>query len=152
MIRWRYKTLHIDLKKDGLLGGSFLDEPELEQILCRYGQDGWELVTMLDVQDGLVALCKQPLDERLPEMTDMAASVAPSSDEAAPVCSGRPLIITKASAASVVAPLAASEPVERPPSLFGETTDEEATLDGPRINTETDSDDDNDGLISIKIE
>jgi hypothetical protein len=63
MIRWRYKTLHFELKKDGILGGAFLDKTELEQTLCRHGRDGWEVVALLDVEDGLMALCKRPLSE-----------------------------------------------------------------------------------------
>ncbi len=61
-MRWSYKTIHYDLKKDGILGSSFLDEPEIELSLNQYGKAGWELVSLLETLDGLIAVFKQPLD------------------------------------------------------------------------------------------
>ncbi|MBM9605848.1 DUF4177 domain-containing protein [Desulfopila inferna] len=61
-MRWCYKTVHYDLKKAGFLGSSFLDEAEVEQSLNEYGQSGWELVSITETQDGLIAIFKQPLD------------------------------------------------------------------------------------------
>lgn len=61
-MRWCYKTVHYDLKKEGFLGSSFLDEAEVEQSLNEYGQSGWELVSVTETQDGLIAIFKQPLD------------------------------------------------------------------------------------------
>lgn len=60
-MKWSYKTIHFALKKEGLLGGGFLDETEIEQALNEYGRSGWELVSVLDVQDGIIAIFKQPL-------------------------------------------------------------------------------------------
>ena len=60
-MRWSYKTVHYELKKEGLLGGSFLDESEVELSLNEYGKTGWELVSILETQDGLIAVFKQPL-------------------------------------------------------------------------------------------
>lgn len=62
MIRWCYKTVHYELKKEGFLGAAFLDESEVEQSLNEYGQAGWELVSITETQDGLIAVFKQPLD------------------------------------------------------------------------------------------
>ena len=62
IMRWSYKTVHYDLKKEGILGGSFLDEPEVELSLNQYGKAGWELVSLLETMDGLIAVFKQPLD------------------------------------------------------------------------------------------
>jgi|FLOH01.1.fsa_nt_gi hypothetical protein len=59
---WSYKTVHFGLKKEGLLGGAFLDEVELEESLNEYGRLGWELVSLVDVQDGLMAVFKQSLN------------------------------------------------------------------------------------------
>lgn len=56
---WTYKTIHYGLKKDGLLGGSFFDEKELEESLNEYGRLGWELISLLEVRDGVVAVFKQ---------------------------------------------------------------------------------------------
>lgn len=61
-MRWSYKTVHFGLKKDGLLGGAFLDDTEIEATLNEYGQSGWELVSMFETRDGVIAVFKQPLD------------------------------------------------------------------------------------------
>lgn len=59
-MRWSYKTVHYELKKEGFLGQAFLDEAEVEQSLNEYGSAGWELVSMMETQDGLIAIFKQP--------------------------------------------------------------------------------------------
>ncbi|MFH2122682.1 MAG: DUF4177 domain-containing protein [Pseudomonadota bacterium] len=61
-MRWGYKTIQYGLKKEGLLGSSFLDEMEVEQSLNEFGQAGWELVSLFGMQDGLMAVFKQPLE------------------------------------------------------------------------------------------
>jgi hypothetical protein len=60
-MRWSYKTVHYELKKEGLLGSAFLDEPEVEFSLNEYGRAGWELVSILETMDGIIAVFKQPL-------------------------------------------------------------------------------------------
>jgi len=60
-LRWSYKTVHFSLKKDGLLGSAFIDEVEIELSLNEYGHAGWELVSFMEVNDGLIAVFKQPL-------------------------------------------------------------------------------------------
>jgi hypothetical protein len=60
-MRWSYKTVTFELKKEGLLGGTFLDESEIEQSLNEFGAAGWELVSMLETRDGIIAIFKQPL-------------------------------------------------------------------------------------------
>ncbi len=60
-MQWNYKTVQYELKKEGLLRNSFLDELEVEQSLNEYGQQGWELVSLFAMQDGLMAIFKQPL-------------------------------------------------------------------------------------------
>lgn len=61
MMRWGYKTVLFEMKKEGLLGGAFLDETEIEQELNEFGRSGWELVSILEMQDGIIAFFKQPL-------------------------------------------------------------------------------------------
>ncbi len=61
-MRWSYKTVHYDYKKEGLLGGAFLDETEIEESMNEFGRAGWELVSFIEVQEGLIATFKQPLD------------------------------------------------------------------------------------------
>lgn len=60
-MRWSYKTVHYELKKEGLLGSAFLDESEMERSLNEYGKAGWELIALLETLDGLTAVFKQPL-------------------------------------------------------------------------------------------
>jgi hypothetical protein len=74
-MKWSYKTVHFELKKEGLLGGSFLDEAEIEEQLNDFGRSGWELTSIIEVQDGVIAFFKQPLDVRL------SYSVATSIEE-----------------------------------------------------------------------
>ena len=59
-MKWSYKTVHFELKKEGLLGSGFLDESEIEQELNEFGLAGWELVSVLEVQDGIIVFFKQP--------------------------------------------------------------------------------------------
>ena len=60
-MRWSYKTVHYELKKEGLLGSAFLDESEMELSLNEYGRAGWELVSVIQTIDGIIAVFKQPL-------------------------------------------------------------------------------------------
>lgn len=60
-MRWSYKTVHYELKKEGLLGSAFLDESAMELSLNEYGKAGWELVSILETQEGFIAVFKQPL-------------------------------------------------------------------------------------------
>ncbi len=60
-MRWSYKTVLYELKKEGLLGSTFLDESEMEFSLNEYGKAGWELVSVLETLDGVVAVFKQPI-------------------------------------------------------------------------------------------
>jgi hypothetical protein len=62
VVRWSYKTVLFELKKEGLLGSSFIDESEIEESLNEFGKAGWELVSMIDTKDGLIAVFKQLLD------------------------------------------------------------------------------------------
>jgi len=50
------------MKKEGILGSAFLDEPEIELSLNQYGKAGWELVSLLETMDGVIAVFKQPFD------------------------------------------------------------------------------------------
>lgn len=69
-MRWGYKTIHFGMKKDGILGNAFLDETEIEVTLNEYGKSGWELVSFMEVSDGLIAVFKQPFDYGLPDFTE----------------------------------------------------------------------------------
>lgn len=74
-MRWSYKTVHYEMKKEGLLGSAFLDESEIELSLNEYGKAGWELVSMLETLDGLIAVFKQPLSLDTRPMPHIEAEV-----------------------------------------------------------------------------
>ena len=59
-MRWSYKTVRFDMKKEGILGSAFLDESEIEMTLNEFGSSGWEVVSLMEVQDGIIAVFKQP--------------------------------------------------------------------------------------------
>ncbi len=69
-MRWSYKTIHYELRKEGLLGSSFLDEAEVEESLNEYGHAGWELVSVIEMKDGLIAFLKQPLDQPVQSLVE----------------------------------------------------------------------------------
>lgn len=74
-MRWSYKTVHFELKKEGILGSAFLDEPEIELSLNQYGKAGWELVSMLETMDGLIAIFKQPFSVDTRSFSSPAESI-----------------------------------------------------------------------------
>jgi hypothetical protein len=78
-MRWSYKNVHYDYKKEGLLGGTFLDETEIELSMNEFGRAGWELVSLFEVQDGLMAIFKQPLD--LPALQSVQPAAESKRDE-----------------------------------------------------------------------
>lgn len=69
-MRWSYKTVHYEFKKEGLLGTAFIDESEIEESLNEFGRAGWELISMMDMRDGVIAVFKQPLSSSAPEAYD----------------------------------------------------------------------------------
>ncbi len=62
-MRWSYKTVHYELRKEGLLGSAFIDEDEIEESLNEFGHAGWELISLIEAKDGLIGVLKQPLDD-----------------------------------------------------------------------------------------
>ncbi len=64
-MRWSYKTTHFSMKKEGILGNAFLDEAEIEVTLNEFGIAGWELVSLMEVNDGLIAVFKQPFAKEI---------------------------------------------------------------------------------------
>ncbi|HEX2205205.1 MAG TPA: DUF4177 domain-containing protein [Longimicrobium sp.] len=63
--RWQYATLELDVDRYFL--GPQVDAAEVSRHLNDYGEDGWELVSMIDVNAGegrtcdLVAVFKRPV-------------------------------------------------------------------------------------------
>ena len=77
-MRWSYKTVHFEFKKEGLLGGAFLDEAEIEEQLNDYGRSGWELISVIEVQDGVIAFFKQLISRVLSVQSPMQNDQEPS--------------------------------------------------------------------------
>jgi hypothetical protein len=75
-MRWSYKIVHYDYKKEGILGGTFLDEAEIEQSMNEIGKKGWELVSLMEVQDGLTATFKRPEESPVPVARQVEARAA----------------------------------------------------------------------------
>ena len=139
-MRWAYKTIHYGLKKDGLLGGSFLDENEMEESLNEYGESGWELVSLLEVRDGVIAVFKTSIDEYQEHHAPSAAEPKKNRDDCGEECEGD----NESDQPEEVEVIEEVEDVE-----LAETGDEnEVEAD----NGETDNDDINRDIGTIRIE
>ncbi len=86
-MRWSYKTEHFSLKKEGLLGSAFLDEAEIELSLNEFGKAGWELVSFMEVNDGVIAVFKQPFNGGLSQVMERGETEKhiPKAPETSPV-------------------------------------------------------------------
>ena len=115
------------MKKDGILGNAFLDETEIEVTLNEYGKSGWELISFMEVSDGLIAVFKQPFDYGLPDFTDEE----PIQEES-PV---RENVVEKVEAVPDAVP--EEPPVDRVPH---EETVEEPTAQEDKIDRNEDTD------------
>ena len=83
---WEYKTVLFEFSKDGLLSDRYVDDEEMESNLNQLGQQGWDLVNVSLLQDGLLAFMKRPAsdapllaelspkEEAVPEMPRPAAT------------------------------------------------------------------------------
>lgn len=56
---WQYRTIVFEFAKDGLLGERYIDDEEMENTLNEQGSMGWELVSAVMVQDGVLAVLKR---------------------------------------------------------------------------------------------
>lgn len=59
-MRWCYKTILFEFHKDNVFGDRYIDEEEVENTLNEQGADGWELVNVSLLREGLLAFCKKP--------------------------------------------------------------------------------------------
>ncbi len=57
---WQYRTIVFEFAKDGLLGDRYIDDEEMEATLNEQGKSGWELVDVVMVQEGVLAVLKRP--------------------------------------------------------------------------------------------
>ena len=95
-MRWSYKTEHFSLKKDGLLGSAFIDEVEIELSLNEYGHAGWELVSLMEVNDGLIAVFKQPLSQGIASIDSSVLEEQEEALETQPVTEQEASVLTDA--------------------------------------------------------
>jgi hypothetical protein len=68
-VNWQYRTILFEYVKDGLLGDKYIDDEEVEKILNEQGEQGWELVGVTSVQEGLLSFFKRV---RLPARREQA--------------------------------------------------------------------------------
>lgn len=57
-MRWQYRTIMFEFAKDGLLGDRYVDDEEMEKTLNSMGKEGWELVDVALLKDGILAFLK----------------------------------------------------------------------------------------------
>jgi len=83
-MQWQYRTILFEFTKDGLLGDKYVDDEEMEKTLNQMGGQGWELINVTLLQDGVLGFLKKPVQqERVFEEPMVAAS--PASPSAQPV-------------------------------------------------------------------
>ena len=58
---WQYRTMLFEFTKDGLLGDKYVDDEEMEKTLNQMGGQGWELVSVTLLQDGVLTFLKKPV-------------------------------------------------------------------------------------------
>jgi len=76
---WQYRTILFEFTKDGLLGDKYVDDEEMEKTLNQLGGQGWELVNVTLLQDGVLAFLKKPVQQgRAIEEPVVAAAAATS--------------------------------------------------------------------------
>jgi hypothetical protein len=87
---WQYRTILFEFTKDGLLGDKYVDDEDMEKTLNEFGAQGWELVNVSLLQDGLLVFLKRPVDEDMPVEQPMLAKPAEP-----PVVQKRPDIFSR---------------------------------------------------------
>jgi hypothetical protein len=76
-VKWQYRTILFEFRKDGLLGDRYIDDDEKHKVLKEQGQKGWELVSVTPVQEGLLSFFKkvvpQPAQQMAPQQEQTPA-------------------------------------------------------------------------------
>ncbi|HFQ89738.1 MAG TPA: DUF4177 domain-containing protein [Desulfobulbus sp.] len=88
-MRWQYRTILFEFQKDGLLGDRYLDDEEIDKTLNRQGRNGWELVNVALLQEGLLAFLKRPAGEGV--ATAAAEEHRPARPQPQPAETGHPV-------------------------------------------------------------
>lgn len=77
-MNWRYLTILFEFQKDGILGDRYIDDDEMERILNEQGAQGWELVNVTPVQEGLLAFLKKALPPQVRTAGIRTAAIEPT--------------------------------------------------------------------------
>lgn len=80
---WQYRTVLFEFTKNGLLGDKYVDDEEMEKTFNEMGAQGWELVNVVLLQDGLLAFLKIATDNEIEREREQQPVVEMAS--AAPV-------------------------------------------------------------------
>lgn len=86
---WEYKTVLFEFSKDGLLSDRYVDDEEMENNLNQLGQQGWELVNVSLLQDGLLAFMKRPA-ANAPLLAELSPKEQIVTDTARPATAVQP--------------------------------------------------------------
>ncbi|MHB8808810.1 MAG: DUF4177 domain-containing protein [Desulfobulbaceae bacterium] len=77
-MNWQYQTILFEFQKDGLLGDKYVDDEEMDKILNEQGEQGWELVSVTAVQEGLLTFFKRVRQQsRIQATTGAEQTAAP---------------------------------------------------------------------------
>ncbi|NLZ16800.1 MAG: DUF4177 domain-containing protein [Desulfobulbaceae bacterium] len=90
---WEYKTVLFEFSKDGLLSDRYVDDEEMENNLNQLGQQGWELVNVSLLQDGLLAFMKRPA-ANTPLLAELSSKEQIVADTARPTTAVQPALRT----------------------------------------------------------
>jgi hypothetical protein len=109
-VQWQYRTILFEFQKDGLLGDKYVDDEEVERILNEQGEQGWELVSVTTVQEGLLTFFK-----RMQAMVgqSVAKSGQPETQRAVPAAKPAPPVPQPAAPRQQPLP-AAPQQIEEP--------------------------------------
>jgi hypothetical protein len=84
-MQWQYKTILFEFRKDSLLGDKYVDDEDMEKTLNQLGGQGWELVDITLLQDGVLAFLKKPLQEERTRSEAPRVAAKPSAFHPNPV-------------------------------------------------------------------
>jgi len=114
---WQYRTILFEFTKDGLLGDKYVDDEEMEKTLNQLGGQGWELVNVTLLQDGVLSFLKKPVQqERVSE--EPAGTFAPVAPQPSVI---KPRPAAAAPRVPVIEPAYEPEPEPEPePIRVGE--------------------------------
>ena len=86
-MNWQYQTILFEFQKDGLLGDKYVDDEEMDKILNEQGEQGWELVSVTAVQEGLLTFFKRVRQQPRIQATtgaEQTAAPRPAAPSASP--------------------------------------------------------------------